>query len=318
MAEAAAAPAGAALRGVRIDDVMLAMDVVDTLRRQEAFVARELDEDGREAELTARLRRIYREQGIEVSDETIAEGVKALKNSRFVYTPRKPGLARSLALLWIARGKIAGWLAAVAGLFFAALAGYYVFIERPARIEAERARIELAAVLPKALESAHAEAFAEARDVAGRAKADELLGDGKRALAKGDVEGARAAQKNLAALAQELRRSFDVMVVSRPGERSGIFRIPERNPNARNYYLIVEAIGPDGRPIPRAVTSEEDGKVSTVTKWGLRVDKPLYDRVAADKADDGIVENRKLGEKKRGALEIDWSAPVSGAAITQW
>ena len=34
-----------------LDDVMLAMDVVDTLRHQEVLVARELDETRREAEL---------------------------------------------------------------------------------------------------------------------------------------------------------------------------------------------------------------------------------------------------------------------------
>ena len=33
-----------------LDDVMLAMDVVDTLRRRERLVARELDEIGREAD----------------------------------------------------------------------------------------------------------------------------------------------------------------------------------------------------------------------------------------------------------------------------
>ena len=36
---------------------MIAMDVVDTLRHREDLVRRELDEEGREAELIERLRR---------------------------------------------------------------------------------------------------------------------------------------------------------------------------------------------------------------------------------------------------------------------
>ena len=70
-----------------LDDVMIAMDVVDTLRHREDLVRRELNEEGREAELIARLREIYRNQGIEVPDHVLADGVKALKESRFVYTP---------------------------------------------------------------------------------------------------------------------------------------------------------------------------------------------------------------------------------------
>ena len=51
-----------------LDDVMLAMDVVDTLRRRERMVARELDEHGRAEDLKQRLRRIYAQQGLDVPD----------------------------------------------------------------------------------------------------------------------------------------------------------------------------------------------------------------------------------------------------------
>ena len=41
-----------------LDDIMIAMDVVDTLRHREDLVHRELNEEDREAELIARLRKI--------------------------------------------------------------------------------------------------------------------------------------------------------------------------------------------------------------------------------------------------------------------
>ena len=62
-----------------LDDIMIAMDVVDTLRHREDLVRRELDEEQREAELIARLRKIYHDQGIEVPDRVLADGVKALQ-----------------------------------------------------------------------------------------------------------------------------------------------------------------------------------------------------------------------------------------------
>ncbi|MGB5297749.1 MAG: DUF6384 family protein, partial [Thiogranum sp.] len=68
-----------------LDDVMLAMDVVDTLRRRRRLVERELDAEGREQDLKQRLRKIYTAQGIEVPDHVLEEGVAALKEERFVY-----------------------------------------------------------------------------------------------------------------------------------------------------------------------------------------------------------------------------------------
>ncbi len=50
-----------------LDDVMLAMDVVDTLRHNERLVERELSTEDREQALLKRLREIYTAQGIEVS-----------------------------------------------------------------------------------------------------------------------------------------------------------------------------------------------------------------------------------------------------------
>ena len=93
MAETALAPS----KPQTLDDVMIAMDVVDTLRHREDLVRRELNEEGRESELIARLRQIYRDQGIEVPDHVLADGVKALKDSRFVYTPPPASWKRTFA-----------------------------------------------------------------------------------------------------------------------------------------------------------------------------------------------------------------------------
>ncbi len=315
---APAAPAAAPAQAVKLDDLMLAMDVVDTLRQQDSFVARELDEDAREKELIERLRKIYRDQGIEVSDSVIEEGVKALKESRFVYTPPKPGLGVSLARLWIVRRRIGAWLAGLIGAVGVLWAGYYFVVQRPAAIEAERARVEISTGLPKALDQAYADVLAEAKTPAARPLADEWLADGRSALAREDAAGAKTALSGLQKLTADLRQSYQLMIVSRPGDPSGVFRIPDRNTGARNYYLVVEAIGADGRPIALPITSEEDGSTKITTKWGLRVDQQVYDRVAADKAADGIVHNRTVGEKRRGFLDVDYAMPTTGAAISQW
>ena len=86
-----------------LDEVMLAMDVVDTLRHRQDLATRELGTDANERQLIDRLRDIYHQQGIEVPDHILKEGVAALQESRFVYDPPKPGFGASLARLYVGR-----------------------------------------------------------------------------------------------------------------------------------------------------------------------------------------------------------------------
>src|SRR6056297_1226861 len=97
--------ADAAPKPKPLDEVLLAMDVVDTLRHREKTLMRELDEVGRETELVERLKDIYHAQGIEVPEHVIKEGVQALKERRFAYTPPKPSLSVRLAKLYVSRGR---------------------------------------------------------------------------------------------------------------------------------------------------------------------------------------------------------------------
>jgi hypothetical protein len=341
MAEAAAlkpapAPAGAAREGQNLDELMLAMDVVDTLRHQDLLVSRELDEERRDAELLERLRRIYKGQGIEVPDEVLREGVRALKESRFVYTPPPPGLARTLATLWVERGRYGRRLLGLLLLIGFGWAAYHFGVARPAqqraeqarieaqqradeaRAQAERARREITELLPRALEQGHREVVDEARVNEARERADRILADGRAALSRNDDAGARQAIGELEALRNALHQEYVLRIVSRPREPTAVWRVPARNPNARNYYLIVEAVAPDGHLVKVPVTSEEDGRTDTVSRWGVRVSDTVFEEVRRDKNDDGIVQRSILGEKRRGQLAPDYRMPVMAGAILTW
>jgi hypothetical protein len=115
-----------------------------------------------------------------------------------------------------------------------------------------------------------------------------------------------------------LRREYTLRIVSRPGEPTGVWRVPQRNPAGRNYYLVVEPVAPDGRILSLPVTSEEDGRTVTASKWGVRVSEDVALQVQRDKGDDGIVQRNRLGEKRRGSLDVDYLMPVLGGTITRW
>ncbi|MCI0465849.1 MAG: DUF6384 family protein [Beijerinckiaceae bacterium] len=302
----------------KLDDLMLAMDVVDTLRHDQRLVERELSAEASEEALIARLREVYQSQGIEVSDRILEEGVRALNEKRFSYAPIAPGFERSLALLWIDRARIGKILLGALLALFSLWLAYDFLVARPQRAAREQAAAEIGEVLPKTLAGAYADILRESKVDAASQQAAALLGDGKAALARGDAAGARKAAKDMEALRDDLRAEFTLRIVNRPGEASGVWREPLINRGARNDYLIVEAVAPGGKIIPRPILNEETGVTATVDKWGVRVSNDIFERVMADKRDNGIIERNIVGQKKRGFLDVDYTMPVAGGAITDW
>lgn len=406
----------------RLDELMLAMDVVDTLRHQQDLVDHALGERERDAALVARIRSIYADQGIEVSDAIIVEGVEALKKDRFVYQPPPAGFSQRLARLYVNRGT---WAKRIVGVGVIALAGWLVYdiqddlsqrgrtAEARERVESAQARIadaeaglmrvrraEEAAQLPDAAQAlgqrlrsesradiGRAEtAIAQARAVAAAvpdpgtvadakvieqallpisapldeaqqalARADARLGELRQAgelaetlsrsralladadlhssvrsevdslqrqagqaLAAGDLPLARGRIDRLQAMGETINQSYQLRIVSRPNAQSGVWRHPVDNARARNYYVIVEAVGADGQPVALPITSEEDQTTRRVSSFGLRVPESVYERVRADKQDNGLIDNPVFGEKRRGELEPRYRFAVDGGAITAW
>ena len=74
MPEPVAAPAAPASGAPALDETMLAMDVVDTIRHADRLVERELSGEDRQQRLRERLREIYKSQGIEVADHVLDQG----------------------------------------------------------------------------------------------------------------------------------------------------------------------------------------------------------------------------------------------------
>src|SRR5262245_33618721 len=110
---------------------MLAMDVVDTLRHRELVLDRELQADDRDQRLLERLREIYTAQGITVTDEVLAQGVRALREERFVYAGPKPGFGRALATLYVTRARWGKWVGGTATVLIVAALAFQFLIRGP-------------------------------------------------------------------------------------------------------------------------------------------------------------------------------------------
>lgn len=374
------AAADAAAAKPALDDLMLAMDIVDTLRHDMRIAERELGDDARRAALKTRLRELYSSQGIEVPDSILEDGVRALEQDRFTYRSKATGLSAAVARIYVARGL---WAKRVGVLLLIGLVmwgAWYFGMERPrlqreAAVQAELARgtadlealaqdisarsaapelrqradllvaagrkaaaagdrdgvlvalqgleavkaeaAELAA-LPARLDKALAAIKAETQDEATLAQLASLDARGRQAIDAFDAAAANETADEMDRLLATLRQVYDIRIVQEADSPSGVWRIPDVNANARNYYLIVEAVTPDGKTVAIPVLNEETKKTSTVSRWGIRVDEPLFDAVRRDKGDDGIIQNDTVAQKKRGAPGPQWMIPAPAGAITEW
>jgi hypothetical protein len=297
---------------------MLAMDVVDTLRHRQDLVTRELDAGARRKALVEKLRGIYHDQGIEVPDHILEQGVDALEESRFTYAPPPAGLWTALARLYVSRkvwgrGVLAFIL--VAGL---GLGGYYLGYRPYVAAQREAARIELAVTLPAQMDALYRTIYEETKVQQASNDAEELVREGKAAASEGNREAALTAIRRLTDIRDTLRLRYTLRVVNRQGVKSGFWTFPEVNTEATNYYIVVEALDPDGNILSLPILNEESGVTETVKLWGLRVPETVYQQVAADKQDDGIIQQNRVGQKEDGFLDVDYYIPVLGGALTRW
>ncbi len=294
----------------KLDDVMMAMDVVDTLRHRTRIVDMELNESAREEQLVARLKEIYGAQGIEVPDRILKDGVKALAEQRFVYKPPRDTFSVRLAKAYVNRKKWLPQTVTAVGLLAAIAVGFQLLVFGPMTAEWQS--------MPTTISAELAEGQALARDPVIDAQLASLAAEGQRAVANGDRDAARTQLKTMQGMNDQLAQEYDIRIVSRPDEDTGFWRQANDQPNAMNYYLVVEAVAPGGRVLKVPIRSVEEQTTESVSLWAQRVDKATFDRVGAEKASNGMVVNDILGRKTRGELEPAFDTPVPGGAITQW
>ncbi|SMQ58234.1 hypothetical protein SAMN06295905_0045 [Devosia lucknowensis] len=301
-----------------LDEVMLAMDVVDTLRHRQDLVTRELDGASREQQLIEKLRSVYHQQGIEVPDHILKEGVAALAESRFTYEPPAPGLNTTLARLYVSRRRWGRPVMAVLAAILIAGVGYFGVWQPFQRGQAEQAQVELSQGLPAQMDALYQTIYDETKVQQAVTQAEALVTRGKAFAAENNRIGAEDAVARLTALRDQLRQEYTLRIVNRQGVQSGFWTFPEINTDATNYYVVVEALNPDGQAVSLPILNEESGQTDTVSMWGVRVPEAVYNAVAADKQDDGIIQGNMVGRKSAGFLDVQYAVPVLGGAVTQW
>ncbi len=176
-------------------------------------------------------------------------GISALEQQRFAYTAKGEGWKRSLATAWATRARWGKFALAGVGALVVAFGVYHFTVAAPRAREAAAIQRELTTELPRALRAEHDRVLAGTQEAPPRAEAARLLAEGEAAARAANLTEARARRTALNDLAARLAAAYTVRIVNRPGEPSAVWRVPAANPRARNYYLVVEAVDRDGRPV---------------------------------------------------------------------
>ncbi len=301
-----------------LDEVMLAMDVVDTLRHRSDLVVRELNSETKKLKLVKRLREIYASQGIDVPDHILEKGVEDLSKDRFIYTPPKKSLGVNLAKLYVSRSKWGKWaLGLITASIIAISSHQFIYLPNQAA-KLENAQIEISQTLPTQMQEIYDSIFNETKVQAAVTQADEILKKGLIASKEENLAGAREALKELTQLRDLLRLEYQIKIVNRQGVQSGFWTFPEINTDATNYYLVVEALDKDNKALNLPILNEETGQIENVNIWGIRVSQAVYNSVGADKRDDGIIQKNIIGKKSYGYLEPAYTVPVLDGTVTRW
>ena len=157
----------------------------------------------------------------------------------------------------------------------------------------------------------HAAVLADAVEDVARDRAAELQRDADVQLAARDADGLGETRQRYQDLHGLLVAEFEIAVTG------GVWRQSNDDPDVRNYYLVVEARAGDGQRLLLTIRNEETGRTASVFEWGERVPKEIYDRVGADRGDNGIIDDGHFGFKRRGFVTAERRYEDIGQ-ITEW
>jgi hypothetical protein len=134
--------------------------------------------------------------------------------------------------------------------------------------------------------------------------------------AEGNLRSLQSLRPQVDALFDQIALPLIVRIVDRAGTLSGFYRDEDGGP--RVWYVVVEAVRPDGVAVALPVVSAENDGVSVVKTWAVQVPERVYAAVGRDKTSDGTIDDRVVGEKSTGEMKVRWSIQTNGKTISDW
>lgn len=288
--------------GMSLPEMLRIMDVATELRKDRELVDQQLGLEEVKAKLRDRLIEAAKVTGETVTVEEVDAAIDRYYQQLYTFHEPSPGVQVALAHVYVRRWSIAKWGGSLVAL---SLLIWWLFLlpTGPFTVTGqERKRLErLSGEVTKHAESVKALAM----DPNSSAALARLSREAEVSRNQGDSTRLAEIAGSLAELEDRLREEYTVSVVAQPGKKSAVDRYftDEAGKRLSGHYLIVEAKTPQGQALKRRVRDAETGEESDVTVWAERVPQAVYDRLAADKKSDGILNETAYAVKRPGQTE---------------
>lgn len=298
-----------------LSEMLRIMDVAREMREEQLTVAQQFQIEETKARIRDRLLESAKVTGDEVTSAEVDAAIEIYFRDQFIYRDPPWGLNRLLAQLYVWRVK------SVVGLVATGAAGIAIWLAffNPSMPWSSTYR---AAQTQRAVEHEARTVLDQLnilkKDEAGSRAVDEITNEFHAIETTGNLPAIRDCQSRMAALLAKLREQYEIRIIN--GSTSLISRRWEKGGGAMAYYAIVEARTNGGKVLTRSVLNSETGQTSSVATWAVQIPKEVFDRLAADKKSDGILNETLFAEKLRGALNEHIVLPGASAlgTITTW
>ncbi len=328
-------------------DMLRIMDVASALRRERETAEAQLDVATAKVRLRERLLATAAASGEPVTTAEVDAAIEQYFASQHRYEDPPPSWKRFRAHLWVMRFSCLFLAVLVVSCTFGVMALVGAFANESPSV-AHKPVVVVPATQPSApvptptplptpkpsadaqlaaawqsFQTTRAAAEKVASDDDARQRVQAAIVAGEAAHAGENLQELKDAQAAMATLAARLREAYEVRIISRPGEDSGVERLSNGATSGR--YVVVEAVTENGRVLTRRIRHGETGAYVDVRKWGEQISDAVWARVVADKRADGIVDEALFARKVAGSyddvvvLDDGTGKPLRrGRQITQW
>jgi len=291
-----AGDSAAAQPSLSLEDMTRIMDVASTLRKERTTAQKQLNLDETKALLRKKLLETTKVTGARLTPAEVDLAIEQYYDNLHTFAEPPHSFSLMLAHLYVRRAMLLKWLlaaVAIVALVTAMLGGKKVL---------ERQR---AANLWEASER-HAQTIMTLNDDPKLAMALQAkVAEATQARARRDFAQLKSVEADLAKQQSLYEADYQVMILSQPGTPSASERKYTDADGTRTsgFYVFVEARNQDGSLRKMAVRNRETGKMVTVERWGEQVPESVFNRLAADKKADGVLDEKLFAVKQRGQAE---------------
>ncbi|MAT72557.1 MAG: hypothetical protein CMJ58_23915 [Planctomycetaceae bacterium] len=282
------------------------MDVATTLRKERALVEEQLNIDQIKAKLRERLIAAARVSGDTVSEAEVDAAVEQYYDRLHEFAEPPASWRTMVAHVWVRRGPIVKIVVAVAaaaaviwGMFFAGLLP-------GSRRDAMQAEAKLEHV-----EEVVEQIRGVTDDAGAIAEAAGMLSAAQSAREQGELASLNDVAAAADSLYATLMQDYTVRIDAAPDGESGFVQefTDDAGTRVSGFYVIVDAVDARGNAVAVPIRNRETGQTQRVSRWAEQVPEEVFNRLAADKQADGVLDEIILGEKKRGERILTMQLP---------